>query len=70
MHPGKLIVHVASNKNLADLGTKLLGRIMFTRLRDAIYGDHEVEVDDGEKKTIKQANSGNDKQNVAEQSDH
>lgn len=39
--------HVQSSKNLADLGTKLLGRLIFTRLRDAIYGDCDVTVHDG-----------------------
>ena len=41
--------YVHSTKNLADLGTKLLGRIVFERLRSAVYGDHEVVVEDGGK---------------------
>jgi hypothetical protein len=41
--------YVNSTKNLADLGTKLLGRIVFERLRNAVYGDHEVVVEDGGK---------------------
>lgn len=43
--------HVASTKNLADLGTKLLGRVMFTRIREAVYGDQDVVINDGRDNT-------------------